>query len=109
MNGKWPECPSLRYLIYWGLRRETLCDPSLCADRNEGEERCGDCPLTRLDNAQAYTPAGQLLRRALRKLQAIKLGVTVTLDDIQADEMDAMLMIERERDCLDEERRKRDE
>jgi len=47
---------------------------------------------------------GQLLQRALRKLAAIKLGVTVTLDEIPTDEMHAMTLIEHERDKLEQEK-----
>lgn len=51
---------------------------------------------------------GQLLQRSLRKLSAIKLGATLTLEDINADEMHAMTLIEHERDKFEEERREAD-
>ena len=65
--------------------------------------RCDRCPLTRLDAAQS-SEAGQLLRRTLDLRAAIKVGVTVTLDDIAADEFLAMLILEEEREKFEAER-----
>ena len=86
------------------MRRKGLCeDPNLCQDSPGNGERCDSCPLTRLDNALQNTFNGQLLQRALNKLSAIKMGVTLTLDDILAEEMYTMSLIEEERDKLDRE------
>jgi hypothetical protein len=71
---------SLRYLVYWALRREQLCDPGLCPDAPGGEhERCGHCPLNRLDAAW-LTDAGQLLRRTLDLRSALSMGIRVGLN-----------------------------
>jgi len=59
-----------------------------------------------LDAAQSSEP-GQLLRRALDLRAALKLGVTLSLDEIAADEFHAMMIIEEEQARFDEERAKR--
>jgi hypothetical protein len=46
---------------------------------------------------------GQLIRRAIDLRAAIKLGVTVRLDEVAADELYTMMLIEEERDLLDRE------
>ena len=92
-------------MVYWSLRRDQLCDPGLCPDAPEGG-RCDHCPLDRLDAAQACEP-GQLLRRALDLRAALKLGIKLSLDEIAADEFQAMLIIEEEQARFEEERSKR--
>jgi hypothetical protein len=87
--------------VYWSLRREQLCDPTLCPDAPDGG-RCDHCPLDRLDTAQSSEP-GQLLRRALDLRAALKLGVKISLDEILADEFAAILVVEDE-----EQRRERE-
>jgi len=83
-----------------------LCDPGLCPDAPEGGGRCDHCPLDRLDAAQSSEP-GQLLRRALDLRAALKLGVKLSLDEIAADEFQAMLIIEEEQARWEEERSRR--
>jgi len=82
-----------------------LCDPGLCPDAPEGS-RCDHCPLDRLDAAQ-NSEVGQLLRRALDLRAALKLGVRLLLDEIAADEFQAMLIIEGEQARWEEERSRR--
>jgi hypothetical protein len=96
----------LRYLVYWSLRREQLCDPRLCPDAPDDGGRCDHCPLDRLDAAQ-NSEAGQLLRRALDLRTALKLGVSLSLDEIAADEFQALLIIEEEQARWEEERSRR--
>ena len=104
MEGGWPESPSLRYLVYWALRREQLCDPGRCPDAPEGEhERCEHCPLNRLHPAQ-LTDTGQLLRRTVDLRSALAMGIRIGLDEIDADEFFAMQVVEQERDAYDRER-----
>ncbi len=79
-----------------------MCDPGLCPDAADGG-RCAHCPLDRLDAAQSSEP-GQLLRRALDLRAALKLGVKLSLDEIAADEFQAMLIVEEEQARFDEER-----
>lgn len=79
-----------------------MCDPKLCPEAPEGG-RCDDCPLDRLDAAQSSEP-GQLLRRALDLRAALKLGVKLSLDEITADEFQAMLIVEEEQANWEEER-----
>ena len=83
-----------------------MCDPGLCPDAPEGS-RCEHCPLDRLDAAQSSEP-GQLLRRALDLRAALKLGVKLSLDEIAADEFQAMLIIEEEQTKWEDERAKSD-
>ena len=97
MNGEWPEQPSLRFLIHWALRREELCDPGLCPDAPDDGGRCDHCPLDRLDGAANSEP-GLLLQRAVELEYALKAGVTVSLDEIAADEFWAMRVIQEERE-----------
>jgi hypothetical protein len=89
-------------LIHWALRREELCDPGLCTDAPDDGGRCDHCPLDRLDTAQS-SEAGLLLRRALDLRAALKMGVRIGLDEIQADEFRALILLEDERDALDRE------
>ena len=87
----------MRYLVYWGLRRDELCDPNLC------EHKEGECPRELLDAAQ-HSEAGQLIRRALDIKALIRAGITLTLDDIAADEMFAILIVEEEQTRYDDEK-----
>ena len=82
------------------MRREELCDPGLCPDAPDEEGRCDHCPLDRLDAAQA-SEKGLLIRRALDLMAALKLGVRISLEDIRADEFQAMLIVAEERDLLE--------
>jgi len=59
-----------------------------------------------LDAAQ-NSEVGQLLRRALDLRAALKLGVKLSLDEIAADEFQAMLIVEEEQARWEEERLKR--
>lgn len=87
----------MRFLIYWALRRDELCDVNLCPDSSDEGTRCDKCPLNRLDAAQ-HSEAGQLLRRALDLRAALRLGVYLSLDDIAADEFYTMQKIEEAQD-----------
>ena len=89
--------------MHWAMRREELCDPGLCPDSPDDGGRCDHCPHDRLDAAQA-SEKGLVIRRALDLMCALKLGVRISLDDIRADEMAAMLIIAEERDLLDREK-----
>ena len=100
----------MRFLVYWALRREELCDVNLCPDSPDPSTslstgfgtRCEKCPLNRLDAAQ-HSEAGQLLRRAIDLRTALRLGVSLSLDDIAANEFFAMVIIEEEQDRLERE------
>lgn len=89
-------------MVYWGLRRKQLCDPNLCPDRPAGEERCPTCPLNNLEDAEK-SEKGQLLRRSLDMKALINIGIKITLDEIAADEMYTMLIIEEEQARYDKE------
>jgi hypothetical protein len=52
-----------------------------------------------LDAAQS-SEEGLLLRRALDLRAALKLGVRIGLDEIGADEFQALVVLEEERDAL---------
>jgi hypothetical protein len=68
-------------LVHWAKRREELCDAGLCPGAPEEDgQRCGHCPLDRLDAAQA-SEKGLLIRRALDLMAALKLGVRISLDE----------------------------
>jgi hypothetical protein len=92
----------LRFLVHWALRRDELCDPSLCPDAPDDGSRCDHCTLDKLDAAQS-SEAGLLIRPALDLRAALKLGIHLTLDDIRADEFYAMLILGDEREKLDRE------
>ena len=92
----------MRFLVHWALRREELCDIKLCPDSPDDRSRCEKCPLDRMDAAQ-HSEAGQLLRRALDLRAALRIGVSLSLHDIAADEFFAMLIIEEEQDRLERE------
>jgi hypothetical protein len=94
-DGDWPDNPTVRYLIYWSFRKKDLCDPSLCPDKHEDDYRCDACPLLKLENA-LNSERGQLVQKALDLRALLKAGVTITLDEIAADEMYALLIIEQE-------------
>jgi len=89
--------------VHWVLRREELCDPRLCPDAPEDGGRCDHCPLDKLDAAQS-SEAGLLLRRALDLRAALRLGIRIGLDDIRADEFQALVVLEEEQEKLDRER-----
>jgi len=101
MSGEWPERPSLRFLIHWALRRNELCDPGLCPDAPDDGGRCDHCPLDKLDAAQS-SEMGVLLRRALDIRAALKLGVRIGLDEIRADEFQSLVVLEEERERLEQ-------
>ena len=87
---EWPELPSLRYLIYWTLRREQLCDPSLECPHDEGE-----CPKDKLEVAKT-SRNGLLLTRAVLLKTAMKAGVQMRWQDMPADEYQTLMMLEEE-------------
>ena len=83
--------------MHWALRPEELCDPRLCPDAPDGGGRCDHCPLDRLDAAQ-HSEVGLLLRRALDLRAALRLGVRIGLDEIPAEEFQALLILDDELD-----------
>ncbi len=86
------------------MRREELCDQNLCPDSPEdGSSRCDHCPLDRIDAAQS-SERGLVIRCALDIMCALKLGVRISLDEIAADEFQAMMIIAEERDRLEREK-----
>jgi hypothetical protein len=89
--------------VHWALRREELCDPSLCPDSPDEGGRCDHCPLDKLDAAQ-NSATGLLLKRAFDLRLALKLGIHIALDEIRADEIQAMSMLEEEWDQSERER-----
>ena len=88
--------------MYWGLRRDDLCDPGLCHDAPD-DGRYDHCPLDRLD-AESNGGAGQLLLRAQVFLAAMRAGVQVRLDDMTAEELAALLVLQEERIKFESER-----
>jgi hypothetical protein len=86
------------------MRREELCDPRLCPESpEEGGGRCDHCPLDKLD-AASVSERGLVIRSALELMALIKIGVHISLDEINADEAQAMLIIAEEREMLERER-----
>jgi len=75
----------------------------MCPNASDNFTRCDDCTLDRMDQAEA-SEAGQLLNRALRLKSAMKLGLTVTLADIAADEFVALQILEEERERYEAEK-----
>ena len=64
--------------------------------------RCDHCLLDRLDRAGNSEP-GLLLQRALELEYALNAGVTVSMDEIAADEFWAMRVIQEERERCERE------
>lgn len=86
------------------MQREELCDPSLCPDSpEESGGRCDHCPLDKIDAAQT-SERGLVIRCALDLMAALKLGVKISLEEIAADEFQAMMIIAEERDLLEREK-----
>ena len=85
------------------MRREELCEQRLCPDSPEDGGRCDHCPLDRIDAAQS-SERGLVIRCALDIMCALKLGVRFSLDEIAADEFQAMMIIAEERDRLEREK-----
>jgi hypothetical protein len=75
----------------------------MCPDAPDDGGRCDHCLLDKLDEA-SNSDAGLLIRRALDLRAAVKLGVHLGLDDIAADEFYTMLILEEERDRLEQEK-----
>lgn len=82
-----------------------LC-PDSVKEANGRHTRCETCPLEQIARAQGTEP-GQLLQRALGIRAALKMGVTVTLDEIAADEFFALAVIEEEQSRWEDEKSKR--
>jgi hypothetical protein len=89
------------------LRREQLCHPNLCHDSPGPGKRCDHCPLDDLDNALSSS-TGQLVQRAWDLRSMRNVGLQITLDDIRADELYALLTIEEEQSKLEKERPQRE-
>lgn len=89
-------------MIHWALRREELCDPGLCPDAPDSG-RCDHCPLDKLEAAQ-QSEVGQLIRRAADLRGAVKLGITIGMDEIRADEYSVMMILEDEQGKLEQEK-----
>jgi hypothetical protein len=75
----------------------------MCPDAPDDGGRCDHCPLDKLDTA-SNSDAGLLIRRALDLRSAAKVGLQVGLTDIAADEFYTMLILEEERDRLEQEK-----
>lgn len=78
-----------------------MCDKDICPHEETGKP----CPLDNLDAAEK-SEAGQLIRRATDLKAVLQLGVHIPLEDIAADELLAMLVIEEEINRRDDERNK---
>jgi hypothetical protein len=89
--------------VHWALRREELCEQRLCPDSPEDGGRCDHCPITQLEAAES-SERGIVIRCALDLMNAMKLGVNVSLEEITANEFQAMLIIAQERDLLEREK-----
>ena len=55
--------------------------------------RCADCVVNKLDEL-ASGDYGELLRSAVRWREAMNLGLAVRLDDVPADELAALELLE---------------
>lgn len=88
------------------LRKDQLCDITLCHDSPGDGVRCSHCPLTKLEVAH-FSTVGQVLQRALNKRAQLNAGLMLSLDDIGADETYALLIIDEERKLFEEEQSKK--
>jgi hypothetical protein len=75
----------------------------LCPDAPDDGGRCDQCPLDKLDAAQT-SENGLLLRRAIEFRAALNLGFSVGLDEVPANEYNAVLLLDEEREQLERER-----
>ena len=66
-----------------------------CGSPKYVRQRCDDCPLVKLDEAMASN-AGRFLASCQMKRMALKLGFSMTLDEVTAEEFNVMSMIESE-------------
>ncbi len=101
----------LRVVIYWLLRLKEfgykpLCDVGLC-EQAQGDEPCAECPIRRIWAAEQGA-TGRLIHRANELRAIIALGVTISIDDLDADELLAIQYIEIEQERLNREKNKKD-
>ena len=85
------------------MRKDELCNIALCHESPGHGVRCSRCPLTRLEAAQC-SAVGQILQRALHKRALVKMGIPLSLDDIDAGELYAMMIIEEEQRLYEDEK-----
>ena len=84
-------------------------DPcGVCGSRAYRRERCEECPSNQLDRAMEG-PAGRLLGRAIAKRSMVKMGLTLGMDDLDAEEFLAMEVLEVEVEKYQDDVRKREE
>jgi hypothetical protein len=67
--------------------------------------RCAECPLAKLERAVDASPDGRLLQAAMDIRAAIRMGITVRMDDLAADEFYALVVLEEEIRAFDAEKK----
>ncbi|MDZ4796587.1 MAG: hypothetical protein SGI92_00385 [Bryobacteraceae bacterium] len=85
---------------------DDIDDPGVCpccGSEHWKRLRCGGCRLTVLDTCDA-SPAGNLLQRTIDLKLALQAGVHITLDEIGADELRALQIVDEERNRYDREK-----
>lgn len=81
----------------------------MCLDVPDGEtERCPGCWLTRIEDLDRGE-YGQLVRDAIELEFALQAGVTVTLDEITADQICVLKLLAEERGKHDKEEAEREQ
>ena len=98
--------PSPRLVFHRMFRRAELCpSPSECPYA-DGEDRCDECPLTRLDEYLSSS-GGQIIGQTIDLDFALQAGVTVTLAEIPYPVFLLLRLLHEERNRFQEESMKR--
>lgn len=87
-------------LIPTSLAPSGTLGPEALPGHPDNGGRCDHCPLDQLDRALNSEP-GTLLQRPSELEHALRVGVTLSLDDVAADELWAMRAIKEERERYD--------
>lgn len=101
LAGEWPEDPPLSYYIEQEGQRDELCKPAGCPDSRiglspDGENiyyRCSACVVHKLDEMTDGT-YGELVQAAVRWREVLNLGLTVRIEEIPADELVTLELLE---------------
>jgi hypothetical protein len=88
------------------FRRADLCPGPTECPYATGEDRCDECPLTRLDEYLGSS-SGQMMSQAIDLDFALQAGVTVTLAEISYPVFLLLRLLHEERNRFQEEAMKR--
>jgi hypothetical protein len=75
-----------------------------CGSRRGEWQRCDECPHRKVEQANRETVAGALFQMAVRADALIQARVRIGLDDLAADEAEALLILVEERNRYQDEK-----